>query len=78
MAALRIMPRPVVVEDRHLGDFEYLYRLRFGYFIGGDSGSGPYHHHHGAKPGAMHQGRVKNATIPEAYIKPTYLEVWSL
>ena len=36
-------------------DFACLYWLRFGYFMGGDSGSGAYHHHHVAKLGAMHQ-----------------------
>jgi hypothetical protein len=35
-------------------DFAYLYWLRFGYFIGADSGSG-LHHHDALKPGAVHQ-----------------------
>jgi hypothetical protein len=36
------------------GDFAYWYWLRFGYFIGGDSGSG-LHHHDALKSGAVHQ-----------------------
>lgn len=37
--------------------FVYLYRLRFGYFIGGDSGSGAHHHPDVVKPRAMRQHR---------------------
>jgi hypothetical protein len=47
------------------GDFAYLYWLRFGYFIGGDSGS-ELHHHDAPKPGAMHQRRAE-ATRPPMY-----------
>ena len=57
-----------------------MYWLRFGYFMGGDSASGAYHHHHVAKPGARHQrpaGPSTSATQPgligfQLWQKPGY------
>ena len=48
-------------------DFAHLYWLRLGYLIGGGSRSGAYHHHHVAKPGAMHQRRTWALAPPSPF-----------
>ena len=39
-------------------DFAYSYRVRFGYSMGGGSGSGTFQPRHAANPGVMHQRRT--------------------
>jgi len=48
------MNRATVLLRQYVIENPNLYWLRFGYFIGADSGSG-LHQHDAPKPGAMHQ-----------------------